>query len=394
VVGSDNVSLTGGAATFANKNAGTGKTVTATGLGLSGTSTGNYQLASTSAMTTADITAKNLTVSGVTANNKVYDGRTIATLNLGSATLVGLVSGDAVTLNSAGAAGAFVNANVGTGKTVTVSGLTLSGADAGNYTLTQPAATANITPATITVTADNKSKVYGAANPALTASYSGFVNGENQSVLSGSPSLSTTADASSTVGGSPYPIVVAVGTLSAANYTFSFVAGAVTVTKATLTVTANDATRAYGQPNPVFTASYAGFVNSDNTNVLSGLPQLSTTADISSPVGGPYTITVTNGTLTATNYDFTFIAGQLTITEAVLIVPARLTGIQLMPNGIKVTFSATAGYTYQIERALALQNSGMVWTNIGSATTDATGQGLFTDTNPRPVQGYYRTVSP
>jgi len=103
-----------------------------------------------------DITAKNLTVSGATANNKVYDGGTIATINAGSATTVGLVSGDAVTLNTGSATGAFANANVGTSKAVTVSGLTLSGADAGNYTLTQPAVTANITPATITVTADNE----------------------------------------------------------------------------------------------------------------------------------------------------------------------------------------------------------------------------------------------
>src|SRR6185503_259064 len=72
VIGGDNVSLTGGTATFANKNVGAGKTVTATGLSLSGTAAGNYQLASTGASTTADITAKGLAVSGVTANNKVY----------------------------------------------------------------------------------------------------------------------------------------------------------------------------------------------------------------------------------------------------------------------------------------------------------------------------------
>jgi hypothetical protein len=49
VVGSDNVSLTGGSATFANKNVANGKTVTATGLSLSGTAAGNYQLASSTA---------------------------------------------------------------------------------------------------------------------------------------------------------------------------------------------------------------------------------------------------------------------------------------------------------------------------------------------------------
>jgi len=189
-----------------------------------------------------------------------------------------------------------------------VSGLTLSGADAGDYTLAQPSATGNITAATITVTANNKTKTYGAANPALTASYSGFVN-------------------------------------------------------------------------------------SEDTNVLSGVLNLTTTADIDSPVG-PYTISVTNGTLSAMNYDFTFIAGQLTITQAVVTVPAMLTGIQVLPNGIKLTFSASANRTYQIERASALQNSGTVWTNVGSVTTDSAGQGQFTDINPPPAQGYYRTASP
>src|SRR5207247_1605915 len=128
VLGSDVVSLSGGTATFASKTVGAAKTVTATGLSLSGADAGNYQLASTTASTTADITAKTLTVSGVTANNKAYDGNTTATLNLGSAALVGVVSGDSVTLNSASAVGNFASATVGTAKTVTVSGLSLSGA--------------------------------------------------------------------------------------------------------------------------------------------------------------------------------------------------------------------------------------------------------------------------
>src|SRR5207302_27050 len=82
-----------------------------------------------------------------------------------------------------------------------------------NYTVFATNGTLTVTKATLTVTADNKSRIYGAANPTLTASYDGFVNGENESVLSGSPSLSTTADASSTVTGSPYAITVTHGTL-------------------------------------------------------------------------------------------------------------------------------------------------------------------------------------
>src|SRR6185369_3737207 len=95
-----------------------------------------------------------------------------------SAALAGVVSGDTVTLSTASAIGAFADKNVGTNKTVNVSALSLSGADAGNYSLTQPTTAASISKAGLTVTADNKSRAAGQANPTLTASYAGFVGGE------------------------------------------------------------------------------------------------------------------------------------------------------------------------------------------------------------------------
>jgi len=84
-------------------------------------------------------------VTGLTGDNKVYDGNTTATLDTGNATLAGVESGDDGTLVVASAIGAFADADVGTSKTVTISGLTISGADAGNYSLTQPTTTADIT---------------------------------------------------------------------------------------------------------------------------------------------------------------------------------------------------------------------------------------------------------
>ena len=110
----------------------------------------NSCASATSSAAALSVTAKALTVSGITANNKAYDGNSTAALNVGSAALVGVAGGDNVTLNTAGATGAFANKNVGTGKTVTVSGLTLGGADASNYTLTQPTTTADITAQALT----------------------------------------------------------------------------------------------------------------------------------------------------------------------------------------------------------------------------------------------------
>lgn len=87
--------------------------------------------------------------------------------------------------------------------------------------------TLTVNPALLTVTANNVSQQVGAAIPALTASYSGFVNGDSAAVLSGSPSLITAATGSSPAGA--YPITAGVGTLTAANYAFIFVNGTLTV---------------------------------------------------------------------------------------------------------------------------------------------------------------------
>jgi trimeric autotransporter adhesin len=159
VIGTDVVTLikTNPAGTFADKNAGTAKVVTASGFSIGGTDSGNYTL--TQPATTANITRSVLTISGVTVNNKVYNATTGATLNTGSATLAGIFGGDAVSLVSGGATGVFPNRNIGTGKPVTISGFTLGGNDAANYTLTQPSGTADITPAVLLitgVTANNK----------------------------------------------------------------------------------------------------------------------------------------------------------------------------------------------------------------------------------------------
>ncbi len=82
--------------------------------------------------------------------------------------------------------------------------------------------------ALLTVTANNLSRAYGAANPTLTVTYLGFVSGDGSSVLTGTPSLTTSATAASLPG--QYPITVTQGTLAARNYAFKLVNGTLTVT--------------------------------------------------------------------------------------------------------------------------------------------------------------------
>ncbi|NBR72637.1 MAG: filamentous hemagglutinin, partial [Proteobacteria bacterium] len=169
-VGSDVVYINPASVTtalFADANAGTSKVVEVTGYTLTGAAAANYTLTQPVNLS-ADIQPKPLTLSGLTASSKVYNRSDVATLN-GSASLTGVVGADIVNLSMSSVSARFSDANVGTSKPVAVSGLSLGGAAAGNYSLnTTTALTANITPKPITVTADAKSKTYGDLDPALT----------------------------------------------------------------------------------------------------------------------------------------------------------------------------------------------------------------------------------
>jgi hypothetical protein len=148
VVGSENVNLDDASAValFADKNAGAGKAVIVTGYRITGTDIGNYTL--TQPVVTADITAAPLSVSGVVAANKEYDGTTTATIS--GATLVGKIGSDAVSLAN-DTTGTFAQATPGTGVAVSTV-ITLTGADAGNYALSQPTGlTADISAKALTI---------------------------------------------------------------------------------------------------------------------------------------------------------------------------------------------------------------------------------------------------
>ena len=181
LIGSETLTSTN-TSTFNNKNVGSGKTVTVNSITLADGSglAANYSI-STGQTTTANITAKALTVSGITASNKTYNGNAVATLNTGSVAYSGLVDGD--TFNGT-YTGAFSDKNVGTGKTVTITP-SYSGADVSNYSITNHAnVTANITAKSLTVSGVTASdKTYdGSVTATMNSSsavYNGFVNGDD-----------------------------------------------------------------------------------------------------------------------------------------------------------------------------------------------------------------------
>jgi hypothetical protein len=155
-------------ASFTDKHAGDDKPVSVDGTSLSGADAGNYRLASTTASTTADITPRDLAVTA-TGVNKVYDGTTEATAVLSTNAL------DTDDVDASYADASFGDPNAGSGKTVTVGGIWISGDDAANYELanTTANAVADIDPRPITVTADAKHKQFGAPDPTLTYAVSG-----------------------------------------------------------------------------------------------------------------------------------------------------------------------------------------------------------------------------
>ena len=241
VIGADAVTLgTGSAAgAFLTKTAAPNKTVQVSGLTISGADSANYSLTQPTA--TATIAAKNLTVSGVTAQDKVYDRSTSATVGTGSASLVGVVSGDAAALDTSSVTGTFANDSVGAGKTVTVSGVGLSGADAPNYTVTQPTATAAITAMALAVSgAVAQDKPYDGTTTAAVdfggASLTGIVSGDTVTlVTTGYSANFATASA-----GSGIAVTVAgatVGGADAGNYSLTQPVLSADITGAPLTIT-------------------------------------------------------------------------------------------------------------------------------------------------------------
>ena len=268
VLNGDDVTLvsSNAAAYFADKNVGTDKPVTVTGLALGGAAAANYTLADPTNVT-ANVTAAELTVSGVTAASKEYDATTNAELN-GAAILNGAVSGDDVSLAADDASAVFAGSNVGTGIPVTVSGYAITGADAGNYTLTQPSdLAADITAAPLTITATANTKIYdGTTDASATPTTSG---------LQGSDTVTGLAETYDTKNaGSGKTLSVSAYTVndgnSGNNYTVNTATStAGVINKAVLTITAAANTKIYdGTTSTEATPTAAGLQGTDSVTGL------------------------------------------------------------------------------------------------------------------------------
>ena len=364
IYNSDVVTLTGTPSpTFASANVGTGIAITVTGYTLGGANAGNYTLTQPAGLT-ANITAKTLTVSGASASNKTYDGTTNATVAGG--TLTGVVLGDVVTVSTSGT---FASANVANGITVTVA---LGGANAGNYTLTQPGITANITQAALTITANDVSKVYGAtitgASGSTAFTNSTLQNGEtigSVTIAYGTGSASTAIVATYT--GSVTPSAATGGTFNPANYSITYVTGKITVTPATLTISGlAGVNKVYDGTTTATlsgTATLVGVIGSDVVN-LSG-----TRSSVfpSKVVGTGLAITVTGYTLTGAN------AANYTLTQ-----PTGLTA-DITAKTLTVSSAAAGNKVYDATNAATI--TGTLVGIVGTDVVTLSGTGTFPSKN-------------
>jgi hypothetical protein len=156
------------------------------------------------------------------------------------------------------------------------------------------------------VTADSHTVTYGDATPSLTYQITGFVLGEDDSVVSGTPVLNTAYTAGTPVADSPVAVTITEGDLAAGNYDFDFVNGAITIGLRPITVTADpNQSKTQGDPDPVFTYQTSGslFDGDSFTGALTRDP------------GEDFGIyAILQGTLTAgDNYDITFVGADFTI---------------------------------------------------------------------------------
>jgi MBG domain (YGX type)/NHL repeat len=203
---------------------------------------------------------------------------------------------------------------------------------------------------TLTVTASNASRVYGAANPTFTLTATGAQNGDTFTLTA-----TTTATSSSPAG--TYSIVPAATGANLANYTVNYVNGNLTVSKAALTVTAADATRIYGAANPNFTASVTGALNGD-TLTSSG----STVATLSSSVGTYPIVPLATGANLA-SYDVLYVNGTLTVAKAVLTVT---------PNNQSIVAGSTLPTLTATTTGFVNADGPSVVAGVPSLTTSAT----------------------
>ena len=188
-------------ASYNDKNVAGANAVGYTGVALTGAGAGNYTIADT-AQGAGTITQRALTLGAVESQSKTYDGTTAADASKFRATLNNVVSGEENNVTATAAGAAYNSKDVAGANAVGYTGVALTGAGAGNYTIADTAQGAgSIAPRDLTLTADDKTATQGEPLPSFTGKAQGFAAGEDERVFgAGGLTFTTTAADTNTPG--------------------------------------------------------------------------------------------------------------------------------------------------------------------------------------------------
>jgi VCBS repeat-containing protein len=310
-------------ASFLDRNAGTGKPVQVTGIALGGADGGNYA-PNTTASATADITPRQLTISA-TGIARVYDGTNVAGVTLAD----DRIPGDALT--TAAATALFGDKHAGTNKPISVSGISLGGADAPNYTFnTTATASADVTPRALAVTAGGIDKAYDATTDATVTIHDDRLSGDVLTVHYTAAFTDANAGIGKTVNITGISLSGPDGGDYAPNTATSTTA---TISRRPLAIAADAQTKVYGATDPVLSYHIV-------TGTLAGSDAFG--GALSRAAGehvGTYAIGQTTLVLSA-NYDLSYAGAELAITPRAITITAD-------PKG-KVYGQADPSLTYQV----------------------------------------------
>jgi len=288
--------------------------------GASGVGLANYTIGYNSGTLTVGAASLQITAGDT---NKVYG----ATLNPTAYSVAGLLNGDTVTNLTLASSGSVSNAAVG-GYAISASGA--SGVGLANYTIGYNSGTLTVGAASLQITAGDTNKVYGTTLNPVAYSVTGLLNGDSvTNVTLTSPGSAGTA----TVGGYAINASGASG-VGLANYTVGYTSGTLTVSAASLLVTAVDTNKVYGATLNPAVYTVAGLVNGDSvTNVT-----LVSTGSVGTAAVGSYAINASGALgVGLTNYAIGYADGTLTVGAANLIITAENTnkvyGATLNPTG-------------------------------------------------------------
>ncbi|WP_171805052.1 MBG domain-containing protein [Paludibacter propionicigenes] len=349
---------------------GTATTATAVGTGYvitpSGLTSSNYAISFVNG--TLDITKATQSITFGALSNKTYGD---ADFGPGATSVTSGIN--AITYVSSNTAVATIVSGqihiVGAGTTT----ITASQAASADYSAASDVSQSfTVDKKSLTVTADNKSKVYdGSVFSPFTVTYSGFISGESVGNLGGTLAYSGTATTATAVG-IGY-VIIPEGVISS-NYTITFVAGKLDITKKTLTITAEDKTKVYdGSVYSPFTVTYSGFATGDDTSSLGGTLVYNGTARVATNVGTNYTI-IPSG-LTSTNYDIDYVNGTLDITSKAQTITFDLLPTKTYndPN-FNLTATASSGLpvSYVSSNTSVATISGNTVTIVSAGSTDIT----------------------